>query len=79
MKNLGFRSLSAKNGYRPMPNDDRYERSPPMPEDYYKVYHPRQMEEFEKEEWEKSVFPGEKAAIDQRQIRLGYKHGDIIR
>ena len=79
MRKLGFRTVSAKNGYRPIESDERFERSPSNPEDYYKIYYPRQMEELEPEQWEISEFPEDKATIDQRQIRLGYKHGDVIR
>ena len=78
MKNLGFRRPHAKNEYRPLPNDQRFERSS-NPEDYFKGYYPRQMGQLEKVQWEKSVTPEDKAAFQQRQIRLGYKQGDIIR
>ena len=79
MRKLGFRTVSAKNGYRPIESDERFERSPSNPEDYYKIYYPRQMEDLEPEQWEISEFPEDKTTIDQRQIRLGYKHGDVIR
>ena len=79
MKNLGFRTPHAKNEYRPLTNDQRFERSSSNPEDYFKGYYPRQIGQLEKVQWEKSDTPEDKAAFQQRQIRLGYKQGDIIR
>lgn len=82
MRNLGFRTIPARDDYRPKTSDARFERSSSYPEDYQdylKSYYPRQIGQLENVEREQGEIPREKGPIDQRQIRLGYKHGDILR